>query len=160
MTSVFKTFSNFTDRLLKRLFPRLYAHVIKDDKLARFLVSSMVVGLTSIVFLFIFYDLVKLSLELSTALAFILAFFVSFFIHRGWTFGTRRQGVSKQMIAYFFNTLIILSLNIILVQWLTNFFGVWHLLSQLIANVTLGLYNFLMSKFVIFKNKDNEANNQ
>lgn len=159
MSSIFNTLSNFTDRLLRRFFPRLYLRFIKDDKFARFLISSTVVGLTSIVFLFVFYDLVKLSLELATALAFILAFFVSFFVHRVWTFNVHKQRVPKQMMVYFFNTLIILGLNIILVQWLTNAFGIWHLLSQLIANVMLGLYNFILSKFVIFKSQDNETSN-
>ncbi|MGI5827035.1 MAG: GtrA family protein [Patescibacteria group bacterium] len=151
MSSIFNTLSNFTDRFLRRFFSRLYSRFIKDDKFARFLISSTVVGLTSIVFLFVFYDLVKLSLELATALAFILAFFVSFFVHRGWTFSVHKQRVPKQMSVYFFNTLIILSLNIVLVQWLTNTFGIWHLLSQLIANVILGFYNFFLSKFIIFK---------
>jgi len=156
MSSIFNAPSDFTNRLLKRFLPRIYSLFIKDDKFSRFIVSSTVVGLTNLVFLFIFYDVAKLSLRFSTALAFVAAFFVSFFVHRSWTFGMQGKRIPKQIILYFINTLIILNLNIVLVYWLTNVLDIWYILSQFIANIGLGIYNFFISKLVIFKNNDND----
>lgn len=148
--------SKLTDRFLRRFFPRLYLHYFKDERFARFLVSSTIVGAVNLIFLFIFYDLLGVGLEISTSLAFSLAFFVSFFLHRIWTFNIHGKRIPKQMILYFLNTLLTLGLNIILMHWLTNYLNIWYLVSQIISNLTLGAYNFLISKFVIFKDNDNE----
>ncbi|MDD2257999.1 GtrA family protein [Candidatus Falkowbacteria bacterium] len=156
MNFIFNFFSKIIDHFLRRFFPHLYLHYFKDERFARFLISSTVVGAVNLIFLFLFYDLLGLGLEFSTALAFILAFFVSFFLHRGWTFKIQEKRIPKQMTLYFLNTLFTLGLNVILMHWLTNYLNIWYLVSQVISNLTLGVYNFLISKFVIFKENNNE----
>jgi putative flippase GtrA len=156
MNLIFNFSSKLTDRFLRRFFPRLYLRYFKDERFARFLVSSTVVGAVNLFSLFLFYDLLGIRLEVSTTLAFFLAFFVSFFLHRNLTFNIHGKRIPKQMTLYFLNTLLTLGLNIILMHWLTNYLNIWYLVSQVISNLTLGAYNFIISKFVIFKDSENE----
>jgi putative flippase GtrA len=54
-----------------------------------------------------------------------------------------------------------LYLNGYFMHVLVNRYDVWYILSQVIVNVTLAFWNFIVYRFVIFKNSaENEIKNK
>lgn len=39
-------------------------------------------------------------------------------------------------------------------------YNIWYILSQVIVNVTIGIYNFLIYRWIVFKNNKNEISSQ
>lgn len=149
--------SDIYQRLLKitsNHYPSVYKILTKNKSVTKFIVAGSSAAAVDLIFLAIFHDLFNWSIVLSTSLAFILAFAVSFHLQKFWTFRNKdKKKIPKQLTIYMINALLTLNLNGLFMHLLVDRLGVWYLLSQVIVNVTIGVYNFFVYKYVVFKDK-------
>ncbi|MCX6797928.1 MAG: GtrA family protein, partial [Candidatus Falkowbacteria bacterium] len=111
-------------------------------------------GGTDLVALFVLHGLFKLELVFSTSVAFVLSFLISFTLQKFWTFRNNNQArLAHQLGLYILTAFIGLNINGASMHVLVNSLGVWYLLAQLIVNLFLGIINFVVYKFIIFKKK-------
>jgi len=141
-----------------RRLPKIYDLCERYKSFIKFFIAGCFAGGSDLVFLFIFHGLFHWGLVLSSSLAFILAFAVSFTLQKFWTFRDYSHNqVARQLSVYFINALVGLYLNGYFMHLLVNRFGVWYILSQIIVNLTLAVWNFIVYKFVVFKVKQNKS---
>lgn len=150
-------FRNF----LSSRFPKLYCFCDNRKSVIKFLISGGFAGGTDLVLLFIFHGIFKWPLVLSTSLAFIFSFAVSFTLQKFWTFRNfSQEKVVSQFILYILNALIGLNLNGFFMHYLVSELNVWYIFAQMIVNLAIGFYNFLIYKSIVFKIGKNEINNE
>ncbi|MFA5023644.1 MAG: GtrA family protein [Patescibacteria group bacterium] len=141
----------FSDR-----FPKIYCFCDNRKSIVKFFIAGCFAGATDIVFLFLFHGLLKWELVLSTSLAFVLSFLVSFTLQKFWTFRNYDEKETvNQLFLYILNAFIGLNINGFLMHLLVVKFNIWYILSQIMVNLFLGFCNFLIYKFIIFRNTKN-----
>lgn len=147
--------------LFARYFPNAYSFCDTHKSVVKFFISGSFAGGSDLVFLYFFYGILGWGIVISTSVAFILSFVVSFTLQKFWTFRNYEQNqMASQLVLYLINAFIGLNLNGWLMHFLVNRFGVWYILAQIIVNLSIGFYNFLIYKFIIFKTDKNENNGQ
>ena len=148
---------------LKNLFliryPALFGICEKRKSVVKFFFAGSSAAAVDLLFLFLFYGLFHWNLVLSTSLAFLLSFIVSFTLQKFWTFRNYSQKkMPIQFVLYIVNAFVGLNLNGFLMHLLVNKFGVWYLLAQIVVNISIGVYNFFIYKFIVFKKRSDENN--
>ena len=140
-----------------RCWPRFYYFCDRNKILIKCILAGAAVSLIDLVVLFICYRLFAWSLIISTSAAFICYFLFSFTLQKFWTFRNfNQQKTADQLVMYFVNAFIGLNLNGFFMHQLVNKYHLWYLLAQIIVNITIGTYNFIIYNFVIFKKEKNE----
>lgn len=140
-------------------YPQLYNICEKRKSVIKFFIAGCFAGGSDLVFLYIFHGLLHWDIVISTSLAFILSFAVSFTLQKFWTFRDYSQNkVFSQLFIYFLNAFLGLSLNGYFMHLLVNQFNVWYILAQIIVNLTIASWNFVVYKFIVFRIKKNENN--
>jgi len=137
---------------VEKMFPGLFRVYSRRRSLIKFLAVGSFTGFLDLVGLFIFHRLLNLLIVEAATLAFIVSFLITFSLHRYWTFHC--QPSRRQYLLYSANIFLCLNLNALLMHVLVNRLSIWYLISQVLANGIIGLYNFLMYRFVIFKPYD------
>lgn len=125
--------------------------ILKYKTFVKFLISGSIAAGVDFLFIFIFFDVVKLRLEFSVALAFVLAFGVSFSLQKFWTFKDNSKKVGKQAVLYFSVALFNLFLNTFAVKFLVEKMHLWIYIAQAIVAFCIGMCNFIISRYFIFK---------
>ncbi|MFA6513680.1 MAG: GtrA family protein [Patescibacteria group bacterium] len=145
--------------LFSTRYPGLFYTCEKRKSVIKFFFAGSTAALVDLVFLFLFHGIFKWNLVLSTSLAFILSFAVSFTLQKFWTFRNYSQKrIPVQFVLYIGNAFIGLNINGFLMHLLANKLGIWYLLAQVIVNVMIGVYNFFVYKFIVFRTKKDENN--
>lgn len=140
---------------ISKYFPKLYKYCQIHKSVVKFFISGSLAGVVDLLFLFIFHGLFSLGIVLATSLSFLLSFLVSFYLQKLWTFrNTEEKKVPRQLILYLLNSFLSLNMNGIGMHLLVSQLGVWYLLSQVIINLLLGALNFVVYKFIVFRNDD------
>lgn len=136
---------------LLQVHPHFYSFCDKRKSVIKFFFAGVCAASVNLIFLAIFHKGLNWSIVPATSFAFVLSFVVSFNLQKFWTFRDNHKGrIPRQLIIYMLNALLALSLNGYFMHLLVSVWGVWYLLAQVIVNVTIGLQNFFLYKFVIF----------
>jgi putative flippase GtrA len=123
----------------------------------KFFFAGSSAAAVDLLFLFLFHGIFHWGLVLSSSLAFILSFVVSFTLQKFWTFRNYSQKkMPIQFVLYIGNAFIGLNLNGVLMHLFVNKFGAWYLLAQIVVNLLIGVYNFFVYKFIVFRKKTDE----
>lgn len=139
----------------KKVCPRLYCRCFEQTSVAKFFISGSIAASVDLFFLFLFHGVFQWGVVVSTSIAFLLSFMVSFYLQRVWTFDSKEtKKVPRELVLYMLNALLSLNLNGFGMHFLTNETHVWYLVSQIIVNVSLGVLNFFIYKFIIFRHDD------
>ena len=140
-------------RIIKKLSPKLYCRFFEQSAFAKFFISGAIASSIDLIFLYLFHGLLGWGVVVSTSLAFLLSFIASFYLQRVWTFDSKEgKKVPRELALYMLNAL--LSLNGFGMHFLANEIHIWYLISQIIVNITLGILNFFIYKFIIFRHDD------
>jgi len=140
-----------------RRYPRIYHICNRYKSVIKFIFAGGTAGVTDLVLLFLFHGVFKWGLVFSTSAAFILSFLISFTLQKFWTFRNYRQDrVVRQFFIYILNAFIGLNLNGLLMHILVNKYAVWYLLAQIIVNLAIGVWNFIVYKFLVFRTDKHE----
>jgi putative flippase GtrA len=127
----------------------------------KFFFAGSTAAVIDLLFLFLFHGILKWGLVLSTSLAFILSFAVSFTLQKFWTFRNYSQKrIPVQFVLYIGNAFIGLNINGFLMHVFVNKLNIWYLLAQILVNLIIGVYNFFVYKFIVFRTKTDENNCQ
>lgn len=141
--------------VIKRFFPKLYCRLFEKSSFAKFFICGFIASAVDLVLLFLFHGLFHWNVVFSTSLAFILSFAVSFYLQRSWTFEHNEgKKAPKELVLYMLNAFLSLNINGFAMHALTAGLHIWYLLAQVIVNTSLGVLNFYISKFIIFRNDD------
>jgi len=155
---VLDNFYHRLDYLLKKFFPKLYCRYLEKTSFLKFSISGCIAGSIDLILLFLFHGLCHFGVVISTSIAFLFSFLFSFYIQRVWTFEkTEHKKVPRQLVLYMLNAFLSLNINGFGMHLLANVLNVWYLLSQIIVNSVLGILNFYIYKFIIFR-ADDEIN--
>jgi putative flippase GtrA len=142
-------------QLIGKKFPKIYCRCAKHSSFAKFFVAGGIASATDLLFLFLFHGLFNLGIVLSTSVAFLLSFLVSFYLQRAWAFNRKEEKkIPRELALYMLNAFLSLNINGLGMHFLVNQVGIWYLLSQIIVNIMLGLLNFFIYKFIIFRHDD------
>ncbi len=151
LDSVYKKVCQFVGKK----FPNLYCRVAKHKSFVKFFVAGGLASATDLLFLFIFHGVIGLGVVVSASIAFLLSFLVSFYLQRVWTFDSKEEKkIPRELALYMLNAFLSLNINGLGMHFLVNQMGIWYLLSQIIVNIMLGLLNFFIYKFIIFRHDD------
>ncbi len=141
---------NFGLRLGK-ISPRLAGLWSHRQQIFRYLVSGGTAAAVDIGLLYAFTRFAGLWYLASAVVAFIIAFGVSFFLQKFWTFRDRAtDGMHRQAGKYLGVSIFNLCVNTLLVYIFTDAFGLWYILSQVIAAGLVALGSFFVYKYWIF----------
>lgn len=155
INSLYFRFKNF----FSAHWPNLFAHCEKRKSVIKFIFAGSSAAAVDLIFLYLFHGLFKWELVLSTSLAFILSFVVSFTLQKFWTFRNYSQKkIPIQFVLYITNAFIGLNLNGIMMHYSVNKMHVWYLFAQILVNIIIGVYNFFIYKFIVFRKHPNEIN--
>ncbi|MEI6528915.1 MAG: GtrA family protein [Candidatus Falkowbacteria bacterium] len=142
-------------------FPHTYCVCNKRKSAVKFFIAGSFAAATDLLFLFLFHGVFHWSIVPSTSLAFVLSFFVSFTLQKFWTFRNfSHDKAVSQFVLYILNALIGLNLNGYFMHMLVNRYQVWYILAQIIVNVAIGAYNFIIYKSIVFKIGKNETRHE
>lgn len=141
--------------------PKFYCLCDRRKSVVKFFIAGCFASTTDLVFLFIFHSLFNWPIVLSTSLAFVLSFVVSFTMQKLWTFRNfNHDKTAGQFILYIVNAFITLNLNGMMMHTLVTDHNVWYILAQIIVNVVIGIYNFFIYRWIVFKNDKDETSNK
>lgn len=146
---------------LQQVFPEIYQFCEKRKSVVKFFFAGSSAAAVDLIFLFLFHGVFKWGLVVSTSLAFILSFVVSFTLQKFWTFRNYCQKkIPIQFVLYIGNAFIGLNLNGFLMHALVNNLAVWYLLAQVVVNLMIGVYNFFVYKFIVFRHQPDENSSE
>ena len=152
---VLDNFYNHLNCTLKKCFPKTYCRYFEKTSFLKFSISGSMAGSIDLIFLFLFHGVFHFGVVISTSAAFLLSFLFSFYLQRVWTFEKKEnKKVPRQLVLYMLNAFLSLNINGFGMHLLANVFNVWYLLSQIIVNSVLGVLNFYIYKFIIFRSDD------
>lgn len=140
-------------------YPRLYGVCDNRKYIIKFFFAGSSAAIVNLFFLYLFHGVFGWGLVFSTSLAFVLSFIVSFALQKFWTFRNYSQKkIPAQLSLYILNAFIGLNINGFLMHYLVNTWEIWYIFAQIAVILLLGLYNFVVYKFIIFRiKKDHEA---
>lgn len=146
---------------LCRHYPHTYYLCNKRKSVLKFFFAGSFAAATDLIFLFLFHGVLHWAIVPSTSLAFVLSFIVSFTLQKFWTFRNfSHDKAVSQFILYIINAIIGLNLNGYFMHMLVNRYDVWYILAQIMVNVVIGAYNFIIYKSIVFKIGKDENNNE
>lgn len=135
-------------------YPRLYNVCNNRKSQIKFFFAGSTAALVNLLLLILFHDWIGWGLIISTSVAFVLSFSVSFTLQKFWAFRNYHYNkIPTQFILYIINAVIGLTINGFLMHLLVNKWEIWYLLAQIGVSMLIGLYNFLVYNFIIFKTK-------
>jgi putative flippase GtrA len=140
-------------------WPATYDFCNNRKSLIKFALAGCLSGGTDLLLLYIFHGLGKMEIVWATSSAFILSFLISFSLQKFWTFRNYYSGkILSQLLLYLVNAGLGLYFNGLGMRLLVKQYLVWYLWAQLIVNLALGAWNFIIYKFVIFTHHTDEIN--
>jgi len=141
--------------------PKIYNFCDNRKSIIKFLIAGCLAGAADLILLFIFHGIFGWHIVISTSLAFIFSFLVSFTLQKFWTFRNFSQEKAVgQFILYILNAFIGLNLNAYFMNLLVMHYHVWYILAQIIVDLVIGIYNFVIYRQIVFKIGKNEINNE
>ncbi len=119
--------------------------------IVRYVISGGTAAGVDLAFIYLFTDIFHIYYLYSSVMAFVIAFVISFTLQKFWTFQDGSvERWEKQATIYFFVAVGNLALNTFYMYILVDYFGLWYLLSQVIAGLTVALSSFFIYRKFIF----------
>lgn len=129
-----------------------------DHKLMiRYLVVGSIGAFVNIFSLYIFTSMIGMWYIISAICSFTTSLIVAFFLHKFLVFKDSlfiKRHVLRQAILYTTSSTSLLTLNILFLYILVDFFEIWYLLAQFFSLGTVAVVSFMFNKAVTFKKID------
>lgn len=129
-----------------------------DHKLIiRYLIVGSIGASVNIFSLYILTSMIGIWYIISAICSFIASLIVAFFLHKFWAFKDPlfiKRHVLRQTILYTASSTSLLTLNILFLYILVDFFEMWYLLAQFFSLGTVAVVSFMFNKAVTFKKID------
>ncbi|MBN2884391.1 GtrA family protein [Patescibacteria group bacterium] len=153
INNLYKRFGKF----LASNYPKIFYFCEKRKAIVKFFVAGSSAAVVDLIALYLFHGVFRWEIVLSTSLAFLLSFFISFSLQKLWTFRNyNKKRLPHQLVLYIGAAFISMNLNALAMHLMVNNWHIWYLLSQIAVNVFLGIINFFIYKFIVFRNISDE----
>lgn len=137
---------------LKSFYDFLDREYASHMRVFRYVISGGTAAATNIGFLYLFTGVFGIWYVLSSVMSFVLAFGISFTFQKYWTFKDHStEAVVTQGASYFIVSIVNLGLNTLLIYLLTDFAGIFYILSQIIAGIAIAVESYFVYRHVIFR---------
>lgn len=134
--------------------PVIYNFFEKRKGFIKFFLVGCCTGALDLLVLFILHGICRINIVPATSIAFVLSFLLSFILQKRWTFREfGHKNTPRQLVVYIANTFFDLNLNALLMYLLVNRLAWWYILSQVLVNLAIGLLNFIIYKYLIFRKR-------
>lgn len=138
-------------------WPKTFNYCEQHKSIIKFFITGSLAGVTDLIFLYFFHQVLGRDIIISTSLAFIISFIISFGGQKLWTFRNYSQNkLPRQLILYIANAFFCLALNGLAMHYLVNSLELWYLLAQVIVSLSLAVINFVNYKYIIFRSDKHE----
>lgn len=129
--------------------------MIKNKNLKELLLYLVVGGVATVTEWLMFFVLEKIAVHymLATVIAYVIATFVNWLAGRVLVFKESKKAVIREIIEIYLASIVGLLLNLGLMWLMVDAFDFNEMLSKIIATGLVFLYNFLIRKLVIYKQK-------
>ncbi|MEK7642537.1 MAG: glycosyltransferase [Patescibacteria group bacterium] len=135
-------------------FHNLNYGLFKKNILLRYLVAGIIAASTNIGLLYIFTDIFKIWYLYSSLLSFVIAVVLSFILQKFWTFNDRETEKVHHQFGRFLGVAILgIGINTVCMYILVDILSIWYIFAQIITGAIIAIFNFLMYKFFIFRQK-------
>ncbi|MFA6416214.1 MAG: GtrA family protein [Candidatus Paceibacterota bacterium] len=120
-------------------------------RLSKYVFSGFLGAGTNIFILYLLTDKFGLWYLLSGIISFVCSVFVSFVLHKELTFNDKvRHKINKKFILFFLVATINLLINTTMLYLLTDVFGIFYLLSQVVASVLIATWSYFLYHWLVF----------
>jgi glycosyltransferase involved in cell wall biosynthesis/putative flippase GtrA len=117
----------------------------------RYFTCGLTSAIVNILSLFIFTDIIGIWYLYSSILAFLLSLIISFTLQKFIVFrNSETNKMHHQFLKFFVAAVLGITSNTVLVFICVEVFGVWYILSQIIAGFFVMIQNFILYRFFIF----------
>ncbi len=141
--------------MLQNIFP-----FFKKRGVKQFIKFGLIGGVGTVINLLILYTFTEylgFYYMFSAIIAFMVGATINFIMNKKWTFLERvREDFLIKYSKYFFVSIVALLGNLLILYILTEFVGIYYILSQFLAASASLIVNFFVSKKWIFKTKYNK----
>ncbi|NCP71932.1 GtrA family protein [archaeon] len=144
-----------TNNILDKTFDFLEKrnkHFKKIRTIGKYTIFSVIATLTDLLFLYVFTEFIGLFYLVSVKLSYFIGMIVAFFGNKQYTFKKTNKRSYHQFIDFFIISVIDLCMNVILIKLLTEYLGVWYILSKIITVIIIFFGKYLLHKKIAFKN--------
>lgn len=135
----------------------LYKYFSDHRLMMRYLIVGIVGATVNIFSLYILTSMIGIWYITSALFSFIASLIVAFFLQKFWTFKdplfTKRHAL-RQATLYTASSVSLLTLNVLFLYILVDFFGMWYLLAQFFSLGIVAIASFMFNKAVTFKKID------
>ena len=83
-------------------------------------------------------------------MAYLSANIVNYLLQKKFTFKCRRQDYLKQFLQFFLVGLVGMGINVVVVYFGTEYFGLWYIYGKVIATFFAFLWNYSANKYFTF----------
>lgn len=140
--------------MITKIKPLLYSKQFHD-----FFLYLIVGGLATIVEWTAFWILanpVHIQYLISTALAFIFSTFANWLFGRLLVFKSSRGPFLREIASVYLASIVGLLMNLLIMFILVQTFAIGKMLSKIAATAIVFIYNYLVRKLIIYREKENE----
>lgn len=131
--------------------PVVYNFCEKRKLFLKYSLIGTINGTLGLLLLYLFHDVLNLNIVPSTSFSFLICFSISFIFQKYWAFRNKKKHSLSQLPFFGVNAFIGFLLNGFFMHLLVNVLSWWYLLSQIFINISIGIYNFFVFKYLIFK---------
>ena len=148
--SIEKTIQKTTDIIIS-LTQNREQGIFQNNIFLRYFVCGITATLVNLFSLYIFTDKVGIWYLYSSVLAFLISLLVSFVLQKFVVFkDTNTHKIHHQFYKFFVVAILGVTTNTFLIFVCVEYFGIWYILSQIIAGFFVMIQNFILYKFFIF----------
>ncbi len=145
---------NYLRKYLSKKYPQFFKFLNRFKDKIKFVVSGVLATIVNLFFLFIFYSILEIKIIYAASMSWLLAFLISFSLQKYWTFRSLSfKKIPRQVILYCLLAIFSLILNARWMYLLVETLNMHYLLAQVIVLLVLAILNYIVYKFIIFKEK-------
>lgn len=145
---------NYLRKYLFRKYPNFFKFLNRFKDKIKFVISGALATIVNLFFLFIFFSILDIQIIYASSMSWLLAILISFNLQKYWTFRSFSfKKMSSQVILYLLIAILSLILNARWMYLLVEGLNINYLLAQIIVLFVLAILNYIVYKFIIFKEK-------
>ncbi len=145
---------NYLRKYLFRKYPNFFKFLNRFKDRIKFVISGGLATIVNLFFLFIFFSILDIQIIYASSMSWLLAILISFNLQKYWTFRSFSfKKMSSQVILYLLIAILSLILNARWMYLLVEGLNINYLLAQIIVLFVLAILNYIVYKFIIFKEK-------
>lgn len=128
--------------------------IIKNLEIYKFLLVGIINAMIIIILIGFFTKILEIFYLYSAIISYEITIILGFFVHEHWTFSKMPKTKKKyiRLLNYNVFSLIGLGMNIGILLFLTEKLNFHYMISELIAIISVFVFNFISSKKITFRN--------